>query len=771
MGKAAAKRILFAPHVVPGLITAYLLITKPKTRRQTYRKLLKLKKQGLQLPSPDLIARKLLYLTGLKKHPGRPRKMPLLLFYRHKIGRFLGRLIPRSTRWKIAGMMAFILLVGYSVFLSRILSQLPSPNTLSNNSQPVTTQIYDRNGALLYQIYDGRNRQLIPLQEVPSPMIEATIAMEDQHFYTHPGIDPLGIIRAAINDLGHGGLQTLFSPGTLPSNDNQPLEGGSTITQQLIKNTLLTSDQTWGRKIKEAILAFWAERIYSKNDILQMYFNEVPYGGSAWGVEAAAQMYFGKSAANLDLAESAYLAGLTAAPTLYSPYGTHPELGKSRQKEVLQRMVQEKYISQTQANTALAENLQFQPQLTDIKAPHFVMYVRQLLAEKYGEATVAEGGLKVITTLDLGIQEMAENAVSSEITNLANLQVGNGAAMVTDARNGQILAMVGSKDYFDSNDGNYNATLALRQPGSSIKVVTYATAFKQGYTPATILLDNPTSFPNPWGQSYTPGNYDGVFHGAVTIRTALGSSYNIPAVKMLAMEGIPNMLATARDMGITTFTNPDQYGLSLTLGGAAVRMIDMMSVYGTVASAGVRFTPNPILTVTDPQGNVLEDNRNPEGQRVLTPEVTYLLSSILSDDSARTPAFGPKSLLYIPGHTVAVKTGTSDQKIDNWTFGYTPEYVVGVWVGNNNNSPMNQQLASGITGAAPIWHDIMTNLLANRPDIAFDKPSGIVETTVDGHKDYAISGTTSKTVVGFQRVTPSPNPLSIFNAGTVKAAQ
>lgn len=701
------------------IISAYLLVAQPKTRRQAGKKILRLK--HYHLPSLRQIYGKISHLTGFKKHPGRPRQKPLLPFYWSKFVRPTYRLIPKPTRLKIIGVLAIILLTGYSVFLSRILSQLPSPRELTTAPRPLTTQIYDRNGELLYQFYEGRNRKLVALQEIPLQMIQATIAIEDRHFFTHPGIDIEGVIRALKTNLGEG-----------------KLEGGSTITQQLIKNTLLTPDQTLTRKIKEAILAFWAERVYSKQDILQMYFNEVPYGGPAWGVEAASEMYFGKKVSDLDLAESAYLAGLPAAPTFYSPYGTQPQMGKQRQMEVLRRMVEEKYITDKQAQQAETEPLNFSPNIIGIKAPHFVMYVRSLLAEKYGQRMVAEGGLRVTTTLDLGLQEMAQSVVAEQIAELANLQVGNGAAMVTDPKTGQILAMVGSKDYFDPAGGNYNAALALRQPGSSIKPVTYAEAFKEGYSPGTSLLDAPTNFPNAWGQGYAPVNYDGRFHGIVSIRTALGSSYNIPAVKMLAEVGVPKMAATARQMGITTFTNPDSYGLSLTLGGAAVKMIDMMSVYGTLASGGIRFTPDPILTVTDSDGNVLEDHRQPSGQRVLTEEVAYMLSNILSDDNARAPAFGKNSLLAIPQHTVAVKTGTSDEKRDNWTFGYTPNYVVGVWVGNNDNSPMNQALTSGITGAAPIWHDIMDNLLRDKPDIAFARPAGIIEGVVDGHKDLVI---------------------------------
>lgn len=674
---------------------------------------------------------------------GRPRKTSLLPFYLRKIKKAFNYLIPKSSRPKLALISLFVILLINSLIISKLLTKLPSPYTLTTTQRPLTTEIYDREGRLLYQVYEGRNRKLIKLDEIPAHIAQATIAIEDKHFYLHPGIDPLGIARAFKSNFPHWRSSQPTPYG---------LQGGSTITQQLIKNTLLSSDQTFNRKIKEALLAFWAERIYSKQEILQMYLNESPYGGPAWGIEAASQMYFGKKTVALTLAESSYLAGLPAAPTQFSPYGVHPEQGKKRQEKVLKRMVEDGYISPKEAEETLFQPLTFQPPTASIKAPHFVMYVRSLLAQKYGERVVSQGGLKVITTLDLDIQEMAESKVFSEVEKLKGLKVGNGAAMVMEAKSGQILAMVGSKDYFNLDGGNVNVALSLRQPGSAVKVITYATAFKQGFGPGTILLDTPTTFPNPWGKAYTPVNYDGRFYGPVTVRAALGSSLNIPAVKMLSLVGIPNMLETARDMGITTLNNPENYGLSLTLGGGGVKIVEMMAVYNTLASGGVYYHPQPILTVTDPQGNILEDNKVIEGRRVLTEEVAYLLNNILSDNNARILAFGVNSLLKIEGKTVAVKTGTSDDKRDNWAFGFTPEFVVGTWVGNNDYSPMDQKLASGITGATPIWHDIMSNLLFDRPDIAFKRPAGIIETTNNGYKDLSLSGQTPKIVVGYKKV-------------------
>lgn len=630
--------------------------------------------------------------------------------------------------------LIFVFFIGiffyYSLFLVNITKNLPSPEALAQTQGPLTTEFYDRNGELLYKLYEDKNRSLVKLNDLPPYLVQATIAIEDKNFYHHPGVDILALIRVVSVYLHDGQVQ-----------------GGSTITQQLIKNTLLTTERTLQRKIKEIILAFWAERIYDKNQILQMYFNEIPYGGPAWGIASAAQTYFRKNPADLTLAEAAYLAGLPASPTVLSPYGSNPELGKDRQREVLRRMVEEKFITVEQAREAEKEELKIYSPVAEIKAPHFVMYVKEKLIEKYGQRAVSQGGLKVTTSLDLKTQAMAEQVVADEVEKLGNLNVTNGAAMVTEAKTGQILAMVGSRNYFQKGEGNFNVTTALRQPGSSIKPITYATAFKEGYSPGTILLDTPVTFKNQW-ESYSPVNYDSKFHGAVSIRTALAASYNIPAVKTLAVVGIPDMVKTAQEMGITTFNDPKRYGLSLTLGGGEVKLIDMMSVYGTFANLGEKKEIQPILKIVDANGKVIEDHtKNEAGKRVLSEAVSYMVANILADNQARSPAFGTNSLLNIPGHTVAVKTGTTDNKRDNWTFGFTPELVVGVWVGNNNNAPMNPQLSSGITGAAPIWNKIMTQLLVGKTDLSFKRPANVVEGMVDGHKDLVIAGQQSKSMV------------------------
>ena len=662
-----------------------------------------------------------------KKHAGRPRKKWLIPYYLAKFKLYVRRRVPKKVKLaSVLGTFLF-LLFSYTVFVLNTAYQLPSPERLVSTNKPLTTEFFDRNGALLYRLYEGRNRSLINLDEVPQNLINATIAIEDKNFYKHSGVDLEAIARAIINDIKY-----------------KKQEGASTITQQLIKNTLLTPEKTYVRKIKEGILAIWAETKYSKNQILQMYFNETPYGGITWGIKAASQTFFYKEPKDLSLAEAAYLAGLPASPTEFSPYGTHPQLGFERQKQVLRRMVEEKYITEGEEQEALSQKLEINAPQNNIKAPHFVYYIKDVLSQKYGPRVVSQGGLKIYTTLDLNLQEVVEDIVSDEVANLSSLNVNNGAAMVTDPKSGEILSMVGSKNFDEPQFGNYNATIALRQPGSSIKPITYATAFKLGYSPGNTILDAPVVFKDEWGNKYAPVNYDGKFHGPVSIRVALGSSLNIPAVKTLSTAGMDNMIQTSRDLGITTFTEPKKYGLSLTLGGAEVKMIDMMGAYGAFSQTGKLIKPVGVLKVTDSSGNILEEYQKQERQ-ALSPAVAYLISSILSDNNARTMAFGANSLLNLPG--VAVKTGTTDSKRDNWTFGYTPDFVVGVWVGNNDNSPMDPRLASGITGAAPIWNKITRTLLSIHPSLGFVQPEGVVLAQVDGRKDLVVSSLANKGMV------------------------
>ncbi len=689
------------------------------------------------------------------RHRGRPRNKWFVPYYLSKFRLYIKRRVSKKTKVAFVGILVLLVLYLYTFFIFIAAYELPSPKRLVSTDKALTTEFFDRNGKLLYRMYEGRNRTLAPLDQLPPYLIQATLAAEDKNFYSHLGIDPVAIVRAFINNYKTG-----------------QLEGASTLTQQLIKNALLTPEKTYIRKVKEVILSLWAERMYSKDEILSMYLNEAPYGGPAWGIEAAALTYFGESAKDLTLAQAAYLAGLPASPTQFSPYGSNPELGKVRQKEVLKRMVDNKFLTQVQADLAYAEDLHLKPQINNILAAHFVMYVKDLLSQKYGQRAVSQGGLKITTTLDLNLQLETEKIVRDEVEKLAQLNVTNGAAMITDGRTGQILAMVGSRDYHQEQFGSFNVTLSLRQPGSSIKVATYATAFKQGFTPGNTVLDVPVVFRDNWGNTYAPQNYDGAYHGAVSIRQALGSSYNIPAVKLLASVGVDEMVKTSRDLGITTFTDPKRYGLALTLGGAEVKMIDMMTLYGAFSQMGVKNKATPILKVTDSEGNVLEEYGNNPTQ-ALTPEIAYLITNILTDNNARTPAFGPNSLLKIPNRTVAVKTGTTDNKKDNWTFGYTPKFVVGVWVGNNNGDPMNQNLTSGVTGAAPIWNKIMTTILSGEKDLAFVRPAGIIDGRVDGRQDLTIAANLPKSIVRVsqkENKTTFSDPYSSYATPSAQAA-
>lgn len=653
--------------------------------------------------------------------------------------------LPFLTKFKYFFLGAVLSLI--AVFLPLLilifLQNLPNPKSITLSDIPQTTKIYDRNGVLLYQIYATQNRTIVPLSDIPQSLKSATIAIEDKDFYKHPGFNVLAIVRSLIKNLSGNNLQ-----------------GGSTITQQLIKSALLTPQVSIERKIKEIALAFWAERIYSKNEILELYFNQIPYGGTAWGVEAASQVYFGKNVKNLNLAESAFLAGIPKAPTTYSPFGTTPNLWKSRQKEVLQKMVSLGYSTKAKALQATEEELVFQTPQIPIRAPHFVMYIKDILVKRYGLPMVEKGGLTVVTSLDTNLQETAQKIVSEEVLNNAYLNLTNGAALVTNPKNGDILAMVGSKDYEDQDGGAVNVTTSLRQPGSSIKVVTYSAALSNGFTAATILDDSPVVYRTPGSPPYAPVNYDGKFHGKISLRIAFANSFNVPAVKTLNKIGIPIMLSYGKKMGITTWNNPQNYGLSITLGGAEVKMTDMATVYGVLANGGTKVEVNPILKVSDYKGNVLEEKQNSKdlGKQVLDSGIAFIISDILADNRARALEFGVNSPLNIFGRTVSVKTGTSDNKRDNWTIGYTPSYVVASWVGNNDNSPMSQALASGITGAAPIWNKIMTHLLKDKPDEKLQIPPNVIQKPCIGRLEYFIKGTENSVNCAYAPPTPSPTP-------------
>jgi len=626
----------------------------------------------------------------------------------------------------------------FSIFYLIVLKDLPSPKNLSARTS-YSTSIYDRNGNLLYEIYVEKNRSPIKLSNLPDYVKQATLAIEDKNFYHHHGFSTRGILRASYN--------IIF---------RRQLQGGSTISQQLVKNALLTQKRTIKRKVKEAILTVIVEGIYDKDQILEMYFNQTPYGGTAWGIEAATRHYFNKSSDQLTLAEAALLAGLPASPTTYSPFGAHPELSKGRQQMVLEKMAEAGFINDDEAQAAAEEKLKFTTLKNPILAPHFVMYVKEQLVNQFGQKLVEEGGLKVTTTLDLDVQDFAQSTVASEVAKLKREKVNNGAALVTNPQTGEILAMVGSSDYFDQeNEGNFNVTTALRQPGSAIKVINYAVALQNGFTLSTIIPDTPIVYQIPGQPPYSPKNYDNRFHGNVTLRTALASSYNVPAVKVLAALGTDRMAAMGREMGITTWDDPAYFGLSLTLGAYEVKMTDMAVVYGTLANEGKKVALQSILQVADHKGKILWSGVEHQEQ-VMPSGTAFLLTDVLSDNQARAPAFGLNSVLDIPGYRVAVKTGTSNNLRDNWTIGYTPSRLVAVWVGNNDNSPMSQ-VASGITGASPIWRRIIDKLLTHKIEEKLAFPDDIVQAVICG-----ATGTLS--------CSQCPNPRQeYFLKGTVPA--
>ncbi len=634
-----------------------------------------------------------------------------------------------SRRTQIGVILAFFITFSFLLWYF-IIKDLPNPQGLRNyKSIPVSTQILDRDDELLYDIFADENRHPVKLEEIPVYVPQATIAIEDASFYTHGGISIIGGIARAIKD-------TVFL--------HKGLQGGSTITQQLVKSALLTPERTIQRKIKEVILALWVEQMLTKAEILELYLNQVPYGGVSYGIEQAAQTFFDKPAKDLTLAESALLAGLPRAPSAYSPYNNF-ERAKARQLEVLSRMVELDFINEEQKTVASEEKLRLKAPSSGILAPHFVFYVKSILEEEYSKELVEEGGLKVTTTLDKQIQATAEAAVSNEIEDLKGARVSNGAALVTRPATGEILAMVGSSDFFATPSGSFNVTTALRQPGSSIKPLNYAAGIdSKKVTAATIFLDTPTCFNAP-GQpkAYCPVNYDFSFHGPVALRNALANSYNIPAVKMLALNTLDGFIAYARRFGITTFKDPTRYGLSLTLGGGEVRMTEMATAFSSFANEGVPKKLVAILKIEDKNGKVLYDYKDANfaldvhkpldypnflaigGTRAISKDTAFIMSHILSDNLARASAFGTGSDLFIRGQTVSAKTGTTNDFRDNWTIGYTPNFLVVSWVGNNDNTPMSR-VVSGVTGASPIWNRIMSSVLVGQPNLAPRKPDTVV---------------------------------------------
>lgn len=654
---------------------------------------------------------------------------------------------------------AFSSLFIVSLFMVHsLVVDLPSLSRLADSLVVPSTRILDRRGRLLYEIADpaGNHHTTVPLSAIPLTLQQATIATEDASFYTNPGVDLLGIARALWINLRGG----------------EVIAGGSTITQQVARNGLLDpqerAQRTLTRKLRESILAWRLARAYSKEEILALYLNQTYYGHLAYGVEAAARTYFGKPAADLDLAESALLAGLPQAPSLYDPLGD-PQAAAARQAVVLNLMVKQGYITAEQARLAKSEPLQFASTPFPIAAPHFVFYVWGLLEQKYGPE-VLHSGLTVTTTVDLDLVNLAAGLAARHLETLADDPLGiphnatDAALVALDPRTGEILAMLGSPDYFNAQaSGAINLAVAPRQPGSAIKPVTYAAALSPAFcppspsgtiapeakrsgggagaevcpwTPATMILDVRRSFVTKEGYSYVPQNYDRDYHGPVLAREALASSLNVPAVIALDHAGLETMIRLAGRMGLTTLSDADRFGLALTLGGGEVRLIDLTAAYAAFADGGRRVEPIAIREIANARGDVIVRPRPSPGRRgagggvgeqVLDPRVAYLISDILSDNQARAATFGLNSILQI-GRPAAVKTGTTTDFHDNWTVGYTPELAVGVWVGNADNSPMYK--ITGVSGAGPIWHDFMRAALAGRPEQSFVEPPGLTSVEV-----------------------------------------
>lgn len=611
------------------------------------------------------------------------------------------KISPRMWRWGALGVgLCFLIGAGTILWWSK---DLPDPKNIDQGRINESTKIFDSTGEhLLYEIGEAKRTQ-VGLAQISSHVTQATLAAEDDQFYTHHGLDIFGILRGII-------LKPL---------SGQRAQGGSTITQQLIKISILSPERTLQRKVKEAVLAIELEQRFSKDEILEMYLNTIPYGSRAYGIEAAAQTFFGSTAANLTLAQAAYLASLPKAPSYYSPYGSHIEDLRSRQEYILGRMASLDMITPEQAEAAKKEEISFQPARESIRAPHFVFYVKELLEQEFGERVIDQGGLKVITTLDIRLQTLAEEVLKNRQDQLQKLGASNGALVAINPKNGDILTMAGSVDYFNEEiDGNVNVAIRHRSPGSSIKPFVYAAAFLKGFTPDTVLVDAETDF----GKGYRPKNYNLKEHGPVTMRQALSNSLNIPAVQTLYLAGVKEATKLAHDMGMESLTDPDRYGLSLVLGGGDVRLLDEVSAYGVFANEGLRFPPRAVLKVENKEKKIFDATETEvTGEQVLPAQITRLVTSVLSDNNARALVFGTGSPLQLGSRPVAAKTGTTQEFRDGWTMGFTPSLVTGVWTGNNDNTPMKSR-SDGVVTAGPIWNAFMRQALQGTPIEQFVAP-------------------------------------------------
>ena len=623
-----------------------------------------------------------------------------------------------------------IILLGVSLGMvwtyQNIFANLPDVNKIYSPPK-LSTKIIDRNGSLLYKFYVGENRVWVPISRIPKVLIEATLAIEDKSFYQHGGLSIKGMSMAVYYNL-------------FKKDGENDLRGGSTITQQLVKNVFLSDEKTFTRKIKEIILAIEIEKKLSKDEILERYFNQVGYGGETYGAEEASLKYFGKDVWEINEAEAAFLAGLPAAPSSYSPFGVNPDFAYIRQKHVIDEMVNAKFIDLEKADQLKNQKITILNNRPEMKAPHFVFYIKDYLEKKFGYTSLATLGLTIKTSLDLPTQEMAEKIVKEEIDGVKNLGISNGSAMVVDPKTGEILAMVGSKDYYAKDiDGQFNVATGLRQPGSSIKPINYLLALMSGnWTLASTIEDGPITYQIQGQKPYSPQNYNGKYMGQVTLRTALGSSLNIPSVKLLAADGIENMIELAQKMGITTWGQKNRFGLSLALGAGEVKMVELANAYSIFANMGEKTEINPVLEIDNYLGEKIFSEDTSRSQ-VIDPKGAFLIDNVLSDNNARTPIFGPNSKLKIEGKTVAVKTGTTNSLKDNWCIGWTPNVLVATWVGNNDGRPMGW-VASGVSGATPIWNRIIKKELDGKVDESWPVPSGVVKQNVCGKDEYFIDG-------------------------------
>ncbi|CAN5139805.1 hypothetical protein BH11PAT3_BH11PAT3_0110 [soil metagenome] len=611
---------------------------------------------------------------------------------------------------------AILLILGFT-FLWVASLRLPDLADLADRRVIQSTKIYDKTGQiLLYDMSSDIRRTVVPFDSIAPNLKKATLAIEDHDFYNHGGVKVSSFFRALFVNVA----SLSYS------------QGGSTITQQVVKNAILNSDKTPTRKIKEWILAEKLDKALSKDNILDIYLNESPYGGSIYGVEEASLTFFGKEAKNVTLAESAYIASMTKAPTYYSPYGSHKDRLEERKNLVLSNMLSYGFITQAEYDEALKEKVVFSPKTNNggLKAPHFVFYVIDYIANKFGDAAISSGGMKITTTLDYNIQmKMEEAAKQYGVINQKNFNADNNAMVAIDPKTGGILGMTGSRDYFDNKiGGNFNVATAHRQPGSTFKPFVYAGLFNKGYTPDTTLFDVPTQFSVNCASSnhtsdngcYSPQNFDGKFRGPISIRNALALSLNIPAVEALYLNGIQDSLDNAKSLGIDSLGEAKQYGLTLVLGGGEVSPLEMTSAYSVFANDGVRNPVNPILKIQEGSGNVTYEF-TPSPIDTLPPDTARKISSILSDNVARSPEYGLVSDLYIPDRPVAVKTGTTNDSKDAWIIGYTPNLVLAAWVGNNENTPMVKKIAGFIV--APMWRKVMDGILPSFPVENFVAPT------------------------------------------------